>query len=126
MKRMMLAVLSGIAALLMWAASTFASHPAAFPTTLVYAGPFAGQEFHGIMYGLIGSPKLECLPGRTVKLYVLQGGSLVLTDTDKTSNKGIWAANTPAFAEGKVTVSRKVIGRRGHRRICKGDSLVLD
>jgi hypothetical protein len=57
---------------------------------------------------------------------VVQGGSLVLTDTDKASNKGIWAAHAPEFAEGKVTVTRRVLGRRDHRTICKSNSLVLD
>jgi hypothetical protein len=126
MKPIRLATLSAVATLLLGAGGAFAAHEAHFPTTIAYAGPFAGEDFHGIYYGSIDSPHQACIPGRTVKLYIMQGGSLVLTDTDKTSRKGIWAAHTPAFNEGKIKVPSKEVGRPNHRSVCQGETLVLD
>jgi hypothetical protein len=126
MKPMRLATLSAVAALLLGAGSAFASHQAHFPTTIAYEGPYAGEDFHEIFYGSVDSPHRACVAGRTVKLYIVQGGSLVLTDTDKTSHKGIWAAHTPDFVGGKVKVTPKEVGRPNHRSVCRGDSLVLD
>src|SRR3954452_11303984 len=123
MKPMRLATLSATVALLLGAGSAFASHKAHFPTTIGYQGPVAGETFRGIYYGSIDSPHQACVAGRTVKLYIKQGGSLALTDTDKTSHKGTWAAHTPAFKDGKVKVTPRKVG---HGDVCRGDSLVID
>jgi hypothetical protein len=126
MKPIRLGTLSAVATLLLGVGSALAAHQAHFPTTIGYGGPFAPEDFHGVYYGSIDSPHRACVAGRTVKLYIKQGGSLVLTDTDKTSHKGVWAAHTPSFDEGKVKVTSKEVGRPHHRSFCQGESLVLD
>ena len=126
MKPILLAALSATAALVLGTGSASAARTASFPTQVGYSGPFNSQDFTGIMFGSVASPKRACITGRTVKLFINQSGSLVLTDTDRTSSEGVWAARTPVFGDGKVTVTRRVIGPRGHRTVCSAGSLVLD
>ena len=115
-----------VAGLLLGGGVAAAAKPT-FESTITYAGPFAGEPFHGVMTGRVDSPKHACIAGRTVKLFLDDGGgTLALADTDRTSGRGVWAAEAPTFSTGKVTVLKRQIGKRGHRSLCKGASLILD
>ncbi len=126
MKSRALATMLVVAGLLLTGAVVAAAKPT-FESTISYTGPFFGEPFHGVMTGRVDSPKHACIAGRTVKLFLDDGGgTLALADTDRTSDRGVWAAEAPTFTVGKVTVLKRQIGKRGHRIVCKGASLILD
>ena len=78
--------------------------------------------------GLVTSEKQTCVGQRTVKIFRLEGSSQSLVDTDKTSKGGAWSGfGGFKGSDGvKAVLTKRNIGRRGHKHICKGASETFD
>ena len=76
--------------------------------------------------GHLKSRTKRCLAGRTVKVLLHNGndGSTKLLDADRTDEDGVWAVggNTIQADLARFVVTRKRIGGRHHRHVCKADS----
>ena len=70
----------------------------------------------------------KCRANRRVKIFFVYSGSVVwtLVDEDTSSLNGNWAGSGPAKGSyaTKIRVTRKNVGRPGHRHICEPDTLI--
>jgi hypothetical protein len=92
-------------------------HRAEAPTSLelVSFADSNGDASSDYIIGTVSSPKNQCVGGRTVKIVrrFPAGGEPKLIDSTRTSKNGDWAGGGVegiSSVEGKVTVTRKVLG----------------
>jgi hypothetical protein len=102
------------------------------PTKVVFdqESPQTGEGVNDRdLIGHLESPRKQCLVGRTVKAFLHNNntGTTKLIDVDRTGRNGLWGVggNIEGAAFARFTVTRKQIGHRHHRRICKADSTVI-
>ena len=96
------------------------------PTSLEFVD-FAdsdGDAMSDYIIGTVFSPKRKCEGGRTVRITrrFPTAGEPRLIDTTRTSTNGYWAGGGVEeinSIDGRVSVARKVIRRRGGRLTCK-------
>jgi hypothetical protein len=121
-----LAVLAATGAVLLFASSAIAR--TVFPTTITHDGsvPLAGGYF--VESGHLSSPRFQCRLLRVVKLVGhYPSGRTQLLDIDFTSARGAWATKADLTGTDHLTarVTKYKFGRRGHRKVCRPDSVVF-
>jgi hypothetical protein len=126
MKRIMVTVL-GIAAIGA-VASPATAHDTSFNSEIQIEGLVGVTVDDYRYYGRVDSPKPDCVPGRTVKIFALTPEGRLLIDTDRTSRNGSFFGGgdfTPTDGDVtgvRVTVVKRNIGPSGHRHLCEADS----
>lgn len=120
MKRSRVAILALVATLGVGVTQTQA-HNTSSPTTIGFRN-FTGYPGNALLSGLVESPNTKCVAGRTAKLIVTKpGGDRVVLDTSRTSRNGAYGLHGSFNGddEARVKVTRRNVGRRGHRHICR-------
>jgi hypothetical protein len=97
------------------------AHETSYETTIGYRN-FAGYPGNALLSGRVESARPGCMPRRTVKLVVTRPSTQKdVLDKAKTSENGGYGLhgsfNGDDIADVKVT--RRNIGRHGHKHICK-------
>jgi hypothetical protein len=123
--RRLISLAVGAAALVGLGAGAAAAHTTSYSTGIQISAATA-DDGHIIVSGFVSSENQKCLGNRLVKLYAVEpadggGQTLTLLDTDRTSQDGAWAAmadDKPSGGELRAVVTKKNIGRRGHKHIC--------
>ena len=120
MKRTTIAVLAFVSTLGV-SVSQLGAHTTSYPTTIGHRH-FTGYPGNALLSGLVESPKDRCVPGRTVELIVERpSGDRIVMDSTRSSRKGAYGLRGEFNGddEARVKVTRRNVGRRGHRHICK-------
>ena len=97
------------------------AHSTSHPTTIGFRH-FTGYPGNALLSGLVESPNTNCVAGRTAKLIVTKpGGERVVVDTTRTSRNGAYGLHGSFNGddEARVKVTRRNVGRPGHRHICR-------
>jgi hypothetical protein len=127
--RKVLAGLAVVAASGTAAVAPASAHTTVFPTTIHVtqaATTPVGGGFQVEVNGYLTSPTSKCRKSRTVKLYLIAGGTTTLKDVDLSSLRGEFGvrgktvSHPDAFT---IKVIRKRIDRRlgpSHRHVCGG------
>ena len=127
MKLRLLAVLVATGAVLLCAASAMALK--SFPSTITHDGDApVGSGGIFVESGHVSSPRFQCRILRLVKLIGhYPSGRTELLDADFTSLRGAWATKADLTGTDRLRarVSKYRFGRRGHRKVCRADSVVF-
>jgi hypothetical protein len=80
--------------------------------------------------GQVISPKPACAAARRVLIIAITPSGNRVVDTDRTSDNGFYGGGGRAPGAGrpvgaKVKAPRRVIGKRGHRLVCRGDAFAV-
>lgn len=133
MKKAIVALCAGAA--LIGGAQTAVAHKSSSPTTVQFRGtehtPMGTYRAFGDL-----QTRTKCRTNRRVKIffnYVQNDGSptkWTLVDVDRSSRNGMWAGSgdlnesTGGVNAVKIRATRKNVGPRGHRHICRPDTLI--
>jgi hypothetical protein len=120
-KRKLLAVAVMAAALGGWTTPAFAGADS-FRTEVTIN--FLGIGTGVFAEGQLISPKPACMAGRKVLIIAITPNGNRVVDTDRSSDNGFYGGEGRALGAGrpigaKVKSPRRVIGKRGHRSVCR-------
>jgi hypothetical protein len=126
-KRKMLAV-ALVGAVLGGCTTSALAGARSFPTEVTMN--FTGISTGVFVEGQVISPKRACMGGRRVLIIAITPNGNRVVDTDRTSNNGFYGGEGRAQGAGrpigaKVKAPRRVIRKRGHRTVCKGDAFAV-
>jgi hypothetical protein len=128
--RKLCVVIVASAALLIWAAPAVA-HDRTYSTSILLEGTSQGTGPNGFTFdiaGYITSPKLQCVSGRTVKLFFVSGGTKTLIDVGTTSRNGGWdlRGSSPTKPDSYIVkFSKKVLANTAlHHHVCGAAELM--
>ena len=123
----------GASAILLGGAEAAVAHNNSTSTTVVIAGNDIPRPGTLAVYGYLDTSE-ACRANRVVNLFarylewthrhVLAPGEWTLADKDRSSLDGFYVGGMADYnlMATKVVVTRKNLGRPGHRHICQGDS----
>jgi hypothetical protein len=119
MKYRVLASLSAIGALAL-GGGVAEAHNMAFQTSVEFQTDYPAGNDAGVA-GQVSSARARCVPDRTVKVFaIFADDSRELVDIARTSDNGAFAGvgDFDNAVDALAKVTRKEIGRSGHRHIC--------
>jgi hypothetical protein len=124
-KKAILATATGAIAALIFGVGSTPAHTTHYSSEILLGVGSFGGGTDTAWYGNIQSPKDECRPRRTVKLFEKVTGADTLLGSDKTASDSGYTIYTDGYPPPNGTyytrVTRKNIGRRGHHHICLAD-----
>jgi hypothetical protein len=102
-----------------------AAHTIHIPTTVQFVGETEGPAGNIGFYGFLATKK-KCRANRTVKLVFHYSTGNEVVDVGRSSRSGNWGLSAdPTGVDGAhVVVTKKNVGRHGHRHICNRDSAI--
>jgi hypothetical protein len=112
----MLASLAAVAALAL-GGGVAQAHNTTFQTSVEFQTEYSDGGGETGLAGRVSSPRAGCVPDRTVKVFAIFNE---LVDIARTSDNGAFAGvgDFQLARDALAKVTRKNIGRSGHRHIC--------